>query len=166
MKLIDLSRLNHVRQLALASPRRRANDNLHPQLDDPVQRFLNALEPGTYVRPHRHTTPPKWELFAILAGAAAVLEFDATGRVTRRVEIAPLGEVRGVEIAAGVWHSLVALAPGTVLLELKPGPYAPAGDKDFASWAPAEQAPDAAAFARRLQTVQAGDDAAAPAMAE
>ena len=41
-----------VAQHAAASPRRRKNHNLH-QESDLVQRFLNVLQPGTYVRPHR-----------------------------------------------------------------------------------------------------------------
>jgi hypothetical protein len=33
-----------------------------------------------------------------------------------------------------------------VLFEVKPGPYEPLNDKDFATWAPAEGDPAAAAF--------------------
>ena len=58
---------------AADSPRLRANHNIHPVLEDPVQRFFNAMQPGTYVRPHRHSTPPRWELFVVLRGALALL---------------------------------------------------------------------------------------------
>ena len=127
---------------AAAQPRRRLNHNLHPQLADPVQRLLNALAPGTYIRPHRHG-PGAWELFALLAGAAAVLIFDDEGRVLARSDLAP-GDV--VEIAPRTWHSLVALAPETVVLEVKPGPYRAGEDKDFAVWAPPEGASAAPAL--------------------
>ena len=53
-------------QQAQQSPRQRANCNLHPQLDDPIQRLAIAMEPGTYVRPHRH--PHTWELLYPLRG--------------------------------------------------------------------------------------------------
>ena len=49
---IDTDLLAAVCEAAAASPRLRSNHNLHG-LGDLVQRFLNALQPGTYVRPHR-----------------------------------------------------------------------------------------------------------------
>ena len=30
------------------------NYNFHESLDAPIHRLLNALEPGTYLPPHRH----------------------------------------------------------------------------------------------------------------
>lgn len=126
-------------QRAAASPRRRANHNLHPVLEDPVQRFLNAMEPGTYVRPHRHTTPePKWELFVAMSGAIAVLLFDDAGVLTERVVVSAAGPVRAIEVPPGIWHTVVVLESGTVLFEFKQGPYAALTDKDFAQWAPRE----------------------------
>ena len=68
MKLLDNATLTELLATAAASPRRRANHNIHPLLEGPVQRFFNAMQPGTYVRPHRHSTPPRWELFVVLRG--------------------------------------------------------------------------------------------------
>jgi len=141
------------------APRKRMNLNLHPALTDPVQRLLNAFEPGTYVRPHRHSDPGKWEFFAILHGRALVLAFDAAGIVQERHELAPAGAVQVIEIAAGTWHTLAALESGTLLLEVKPGPYTPAGPQDFASWAPAEGAPGAVTLERWFRTACVGDRA-------
>lgn len=59
MKRFDQSLLDTLAVSAAASLRRRANHNVYPTLDAPVQRFFNALEPDTYVRPHRHRTPPR-----------------------------------------------------------------------------------------------------------
>lgn len=142
---------------AADSARLRRTHNLHSGPDDPVQRMLNAFEPGTYVRPHRHDDPPKWELFVALRGRAAVLIFDDGGRVTERRELMPAGEDSGVEIAPGTWHTLVSLESGTVLLEIKPGPYEPLADKDFAAWAPAEGEAGAAELEARLQLARPGD---------
>jgi cupin fold WbuC family metalloprotein len=122
---------------AAASARRRANYNIHPTLDDPVQRFFNAMHPGTYVRPHRHTTPLRWEMFLVLKGRLAVLQFDGVGRVVERQELVAGGPVFGAELEAGCWHTLVVLEPALVF-ELKEGPYSAMSDKDFARWAPAE----------------------------
>jgi cupin fold WbuC family metalloprotein len=158
LKTVTDTLLDELVLKAQASPRRRANFNLHPELDDPVQRFLNAVEPGTYVRPHRHVTPlPKWELFVALAGRIAILEFDDAGTVTERVEVAAAGPVRAVEIPSGAWHGLVVLEPGTVLFEFKQGPYAATSDKDFAAWAPGEGEPGCQAMRERFETARVGD---------
>ncbi len=63
----------------------------------------------------------------------------------------------------GAWHSLVALAPNTVLFEVKPGPYRPTGENDFATWAPKEGAPGADAFVEWMAHAAVG--ARAPARA-
>jgi cupin fold WbuC family metalloprotein len=141
------------------APRKRKNLNLHPTLADPVQRLLNAFEPGSYVRPHRHADPGKWEFFAILQGRALVLAFDAAGVIQARHELTPAGAVPMIEIAAGTWHTLVALEPGTLLLEVKPGPYSPAGPQDFAPRAPPEGTPEAVALERWFQVARVGERA-------
>ncbi|MBI5017722.1 MAG: WbuC family cupin fold metalloprotein [Deltaproteobacteria bacterium] len=155
MNLVDLRMLQTLSARAASSSRGRATHNLHPCLEDPVQRFLNAMEPGTYVRPHRHG-PERWELFLALAGGAAVLCFDETGRVGERAEICARGPLLAVEVGEGSWHAVASLAPGTVLLELKPGPYVPPSDKDFADWAPAEGTSGATEFAAWLLVAREG----------
>ena len=87
MKRLSRATVQELIVSAASSPRLRSNENIHPSLDDPVQRFVNAMEPGTYVRPHRHQQEGRWELFVIISGAAAVLLFDDEGRVTERVEM-------------------------------------------------------------------------------
>ncbi|MFL6651178.1 MAG: WbuC family cupin fold metalloprotein, partial [Sulfurifustaceae bacterium] len=61
------------------------------------------------------------------------------------------------EIPAGAWHSLVSLTSGTVLFEVKRGPYDPAAPAEYASWSPAEADPSAAAFERRLRGARIGE---------
>ena len=104
-----------------------------------------------------------WELFLVLSGAAAVLTFDDNGTVTARTELWFGGEVQGVELPPGVWHSLVSLAPDTVLFEVKPGPYRPTGENDFAAWAPPEGATASAAFVEWMARAAVGERP--PAMA-
>ncbi len=147
-----------LQQLRARSARRgRVHHNLHPGLDDPVQRMCVAMEPGSYCRPHRHPDGGKWELFIALQGKAAVLIFDDAGRVRDRAEISPAGATVLVEIPAGAWHTLAALQSGTVLFESKPGPYAAETDKDFASWAPGEDSPLASRFDEWFRTAGVGD---------
>ncbi|NOZ93334.1 MAG: WbuC family cupin fold metalloprotein [Acidobacteria bacterium] len=141
----SIEQLQELAKAACEHPRGRLNLNIHSELRDPVQRFFNAMEPGSYVRPHRHGTG-RWELFVALAGRAAVLIFDDCGTVTARSVISPRGPDLAVEIQDGVFHAVAALESGTLLLELKPGPYHPIEDKDFAGWAPAENSASAAPF--------------------
>lgn len=154
IKQIDASTLTDLIAQAGAAPRRRKNLNLHNSPGDTIQRFLNAFEPGTYVRPHRHTG--KWELFVLVQGAAVVLAFDDSGRVLDRVELDTTHGARVVEIPETTWHSVVALAPGTVLFEVKRGPYDPSVPAEYAPWSPDEKDSHASAFERRLFSAQIG----------
>ncbi|MEJ2181789.1 MAG: WbuC family cupin fold metalloprotein [Gammaproteobacteria bacterium] len=138
MKIIDHNLLEQLSLQAQSSPRLRNNYNLHPILQDPVQRLCNAMEPNTYVRPHRHPQPDKWELFLVIRGVALILAFDDLGKITQRVELCSEGPVYGVEIPANTWHTVTSVKAGTILFEIKRGPYEQLSDKDFANWAPAE----------------------------
>ena len=118
------------------------NFNFHAGAEDNPHRFLNVMLKGTYVQPHRHLNPPKTEAFLALRGAGCVVTFDDSGVVTRRQFIGDGHSALGVDIAAGVWHTVVALSEVLVCYEVKPGPWDPASDKEFAVWAPAEGSPD------------------------
>jgi cupin fold WbuC family metalloprotein len=143
--VVRLSRnvLHSLRIEASSSPRLRKNLNLHA-MGDPVHRLFNAIEPGSYVRPHRHLHPPKSETMVVVAGRLGFLAFDDTGSVLERFALAAGGETFGVEISAGTWHTFVSLASGTVVFEAKAGPYVPPGQADAAPWAPPEDDPAAA----------------------
>lgn len=132
------------------SPRGRLIQRLHKSDAEPLHRMLNAVQPGSYVRPHRHLAPPKPEAWLVLRGAALFFTFEDDGRVRDVLEVAAGTDLFGVDLAAGVFHTLVAVAPDTVVYEAKPGPYAPADDKELAPWAPAEGDPGAAAYLRSL----------------
>lgn len=134
---IDKKLLNDLTEQAKQSPRLRKNYNFH-ELDEPVQRMLNAIEPESYPQPHKHETPPKVEVFIALRGKFKVMEFDEQGNVTKSVEIAPNSDNVGCEIQPGTWHTVVSLESGSVVYEVKQGPYDPETDKIFAPWAPAE----------------------------
>jgi cupin fold WbuC family metalloprotein len=136
MKRIDRQLLTSLSTQAAASPRKRAHHNLHPRLDDNVQRLYIAMEPGTYVRPHRHMEPETWEILLVLSGAVALLVFDDSGRVLERIELAAGGEVSAVEIPANTWHAVASMETGTVVFEVKQGPYAPITEANYAPWSP------------------------------
>jgi cupin fold WbuC family metalloprotein len=132
-------------QKALNSPRLRQNYDFH-EWSERVQRFINALQPGTYVRPHRHLGAPEvngFEFFLVLQGSLGMLILDEQGQVIHTERIEAHGPTHGVELAEGNFHTLVALEPNTVILELKEGPYAPMNDKEFMQSFPEEGTPEA-----------------------
>lgn len=157
MNVINDETLNKLSREALESPRLRKNLNMHAELDDPVQRMFNAIEPGTYVRPHRHRIGDRWELFSILRGRAIVLTFNDAGKVIERVELAAEGPNQVLEIPGSTWHGLVAQAPGTILFEVKQGPYTPVPEQDFAAWAPREGEARSEEFLNWFTTAAVGD---------
>ncbi|MDN0116152.1 WbuC family cupin fold metalloprotein [Yersinia intermedia] len=134
MKQITAQSLAQLSQQAQQSPRLRANLNFHPQLDDTIQRLAIAMEPQTYVRPHRH--PHTWELLTALHGSFIVLLFDDQGKVTHRSLLGK--ETAILEIPANVWHAVLSLEVGAAIFEVKHGPYQPVNAEDLASWSPAE----------------------------
>lgn len=156
IKRIDQSLLQQLSKQARSSERKRTHHNLHPELDDPTQRLCVAIEPGSYIQPHRHANPAKWEIIQLLQGQAAILCFDENGIVTERIELGAKSTL-GVELSSGLWHTLVALQPGTVILEIKKGPYIKPIDKDFAQWAPAENSPQVETYLRWFNQAQPGE---------
>jgi cupin fold WbuC family metalloprotein len=145
LKRIDQHLLDAVATEARQRERLRRNHNLHRE-SDLVQRFLNALQPGTYVRPHRHVRAEAgtgFECFLVLQGALGLLVLDAQGHVLRQERLSAKGSLRGVELAENQFHTLVALEPDTVMFELKQGPYIPTADKDFLPMFPLEGTPEA-----------------------
>lgn len=152
-KLISAELFETVADLAAASPRRRMNHNFHEAADDNPHRFLNVLLRGTYIRPHRHTAPPKSETFLVLEGVADVILFDGAGSITERYSLGvetPEGRVWGIDLHPGVWHTVLPRTARVVCFEVKPGPWEPATDKEFAPWAPGEDSPSAAEYCRAL----------------
>ena len=153
---ITTAQLNTAIEHSRSSRRLRMILPFHKAAGDTLHRMLNALQLGTYIRPHRHLDPPKAEAILVLRGAILYYTFDEAGTVTGRHEIRANSEVFGIDTDAGVFHTFVALEADTVLFEVKPGPYSAANDKDFAPWAPAEGHPDVPDYLRRLHELGVG----------
>ena len=162
-QLLTDALIQSVVEKAQQSPRLRMNHNFHAGPQDNPHRFLNVFVKGTYVAPHRHKAPPKAESFIILEGCLAIFLFKENGRLDETVVLGagPIPEdaarylagaplARGIDLAPGVWHSLTSLSPYAVTYEVKPGPWDPATDKEFAPWAPAEGHPAAAEYLNNL----------------
>jgi cupin fold WbuC family metalloprotein len=149
-----VERINDAMMDALAveatrAARKRSNRNFHSDYADPINRMLNAMEPEAYFPPHRHDAPPKREIFIILRGKVLVVEYADGGGITDYTVISRDAGDAGVEIAPGVWHSIIPLE-ASVVFEVKDGPYDRDTDKSFAPWAPAEGSPGARQFTESI----------------
>lgn len=148
MKLIDTKLLTWLSSQAAENPRLRQNLNIHDSHDEACQRLLNAVEPGSYIRPHRHLTFAKPESFVGLRGRIALLIFDDGGEVIQIVPFGPQEDVAGADISCDTWHTVVSLEAGSVFYEAKPGPFDPSHKSDMANWAPEEGSLEATAYGR------------------
>jgi len=159
VQLIGDELIHRVVAQAQQSARRRKNYNFHSGNEENPQRFLNVFLHGSYVRPHRHLTPPKSESFLVLEGHMAAFVFDDRGAVLSGhilgegvfpgpapSRITDRTVARGIELNPGLWHCVTALSPVAVCYEVKPGPWDPASDKEFAEWAPEEGSAGAALY--------------------
>lgn len=152
-EFIDRALLDRVSESARTSPRLRKNHNFHHDEADLSNRLLNAIEPGSYVVPHRHLDRAKDETFVVLRGRFGLVLFDESGNVIRREVLDSAGPVLGVTIPHGTFHSIVSLAPGSVFFEAKAGPYAALTPEERAGWAPVENDPAADAYRCRLEAL-------------
>ena len=121
--IIDSELLDIVSEQAKVSPRLRMNYNFHQSLDEKCHRFLNAVELGTEVPIHKH--PTKDETFVILRGKVRVTTHNDDGSVIEDVVLCTEEGRYGVNIPKGVWHTLEAMEPNSVIFECKEGPFVP-----------------------------------------
>jgi cupin fold WbuC family metalloprotein len=135
--------------------RKRKHFNLHKSFEDPCQRLFNAIQPESYIRPHRHLSAAKDELLVAISGLIAIYLFSDSGNIINVVKLSndPLTEngFKAVEIAPETWHTVIALKPNSILLEVKAGPFDPNEPKDFADWAPDENSDDVYAYVSNLR---------------
>jgi cupin fold WbuC family metalloprotein len=129
MKIIDKNLLDTVTGQAKGSARLRMNYNFHESLDAKAQRLLNALEPGTVLPVHRHLHTA--ETYIVLRGSIRVLFYNNEKELINSGELNPLKAKFGVDIPAGQWHTLEVLESGTVIFEVKEGPYQALGEEDI-----------------------------------
>jgi len=147
---IDDKLIREVSAKAGSSARKRINYNFHRIPSDTLQRMLNAMQPGTYLQPHKHENPDKREVFIALTGRFVVIQFNDDGSVADHIILDPKKNEFAAEVAERTYHTIICLEPDSVIYELKDGPYDPADDKNFAPWAPKEGEPGCEIFVRNL----------------
>ena len=122
--------LDQLTEQAKASPRLRMNMDLRNSAEDQSQRMLNAIEPRSSLPIHRHQKTS--ETVVCLRGKL-VWEFydELERRCTERIELRPNGPIVALNVPIGQWHTVHALESGSVILEVKDGPYEPISDVDI-----------------------------------
>ena len=128
--VINQAILDNLTVQAKASPRLRMNLDLRNSDADQSQRMLNAIEPGSPLPIHRHMKSS--ETVVILRGRLVEEFYDELERrCTEAIELRPGGPVVALNIPIGQWHTVRALESGTVIMEVKDGPYEPTGPEDI-----------------------------------
>ena len=81
--------------------------------------MLNAIEPGSPERIHRHRHTS--ETVVCLHGRVVEAFYDDLGMCTDAIELSPGGAVVALNVPIGQWHSIRALESSTVVLAVKEG---------------------------------------------
>ena len=122
--LLDNEFINSLLDRAKESPRLRQHYDLRNSAADTSQRMLNALLPGTEVAIHRHEETA--ETVVCLMGKLEEIFYeevgDGTFREISRQQLSPHEGLYGMQIPAGVWHTVHVIEP-SVIFEAKDGAY-------------------------------------------
>lgn len=114
---------------AKSSPRLRMNYDLRNNPEDNSQRMLNALELGTMMPIHRHRNSS--ETVVVLRGKVKWLFYDDNGSLTNSYIVEAGGDLCGLNVPQGQWHSLECLESGSVIFEAKDGAWEPLAEEDI-----------------------------------
>ena len=127
--IIDTNLMNNLTEQAKSYLRLRMNFDLRNTPDDKSQRMLNAIEPGTVMPIHRHQKSS--ETVVCLRGRLVWEYYDELERIcTERIELSPNGPIVALNVPQGQWHTVKALESGSVIMEVKDGPYEPQSPSD------------------------------------
>ena len=119
--IIDNKILDELTAKAKASSRLRCNLDLRNSAEDQSQRMLNAIEPGSPLPIHRHQKSS--ETVVCLRGQLVWEYYDEFGNRTETIELSPNGPIVALNVPRGQWHTVKALESGSVIMEVKDGPY-------------------------------------------
>ena len=129
--VIDKTILDELTAKAKESSRLRQSLDLRNGPEDLSQRMLNALEPGTPLPIHRHMKSS--ETVVCLRGHLREIFYNDSGNVTKVIDLTPNSDCVALNIPIGQWHTVEVLESGTVIMEVKDGPYEPLESADVLS---------------------------------
>jgi cupin fold WbuC family metalloprotein len=136
---------------AKRSPRLRKNYNFHASDGDICHRLLNAMEPDSYIQPHRHLDINKDETLAVIRGKMGLIIFANDGAIEEKALLEPTGNVMMANIPHGTFHTLLSLNGPSIFFEAKAGPFIPLTRDEKAHWAPKESDESSAEYLRSLK---------------
>lgn len=143
VSLLNKGLIQKVIKASKVSPRKRMILPFHKTDDASLHRMFNAMQPGSYFRPHHHLHENKSEAIIVLNGALRVIIFDNKGAILEHYDLKAGSNLFGIDIEPDQVHTLCVLEEDTVIFEVKPGPYVKHSDKAFMAWAPEEKTPEA-----------------------
>lgn len=137
-----------VKKRALASEKGRFRLCLHHDPGDPVQQMMIACTSGSYSAPHRH--PGRVLSYQMVEGRMAVVLFDDTGAITRRIHLGGDG-IFCFWMGTSEWYMPLAETDIAVFCEVLQGPNSHGEACEWAPWAPVEGSDEAAGYLADLR---------------
>ena len=157
---IGSSELDTLKAALKASAKRRARINTHPDGEDTLHEMIIAIEPGSYIRPHKH--PGKSEAFHIVEGEVDIVVFKDDGEIDQLVRLGAPGSGRSFyyRMSQPFFHTLIVRSDVLIVHEITNGPFRPE-ETIFADFAPDDSEPRnfeayQAELIRRVAALQEG----------
>ena len=120
-----------------SSPKKRVRINVHQRNEDLLHEMFIAIEPGSYIRPHKH--PGKSEAFHVVYGMVDVIVLDDSGEIIKIVSLAANSETLPFyyRMSEPMFHTLIIRTELLVVHEITNGPFV-AGSSIYAPFSPIE----------------------------
>jgi cupin fold WbuC family metalloprotein len=141
---IGQAELNTLKTAVKASAKRRARINAHADGEDALHEMIIAIDPTSYIRPHKH--PGKSEAFHIVEGEVDIVVFTDDGEIDRIVSLGPPGGRRAFyyRMSNAFFHTLIIRSDLLIVHEITNGPFRPSATV-FAEFAPDDREVEQAA---------------------
>jgi len=110
-----------LRQAVSKTPKRRVRINAHKGSEDELHEMIIAIEPGSYIRPHKH--PGKSEAFHIIEGEVDIVVFSEDGSIEQIVSLAEKGGPHPFyyRMSTAYFHTLIIRSDLLVVHEITNG---------------------------------------------
>lgn len=134
---VGVEMISRLKDLASASPRKRARLCLHRSPTDATHEMLIAFHRDSFMPPHRHPAN-KSESYHVVEGLMTVHLFDDAGTVVRSIQLGTNAPSFLYRLSTNLWHMPTAVSEWLIYHEVYSGPFQKDRDVEFPSWAPAE----------------------------
>jgi cupin fold WbuC family metalloprotein len=102
--------------------------------DCKVQTLVNAIQPGSYARPHKH---PHEEIWIHSRGRILLGLFDDQGNPNEAAYLSDM-ETIYFRVPPNIYHTVISLQDDSVFFNASPGPFDPSASKLFLENSPNE----------------------------